>query len=469
MFSRTLLTGAAALVCVAGAAFAGEHPHTESKTVNVATYEVADGESVVKIIIKDGKPQIFLNGKEVASEQVETKNGLWRIKGADGETKARFFMRPSGEGGVNFRIGGDGGEADERVIELNRLIEGAGDAPRGVVTGRRGVLGVMLEEVDPATARQLKVDPEKSILVVGVAPESGAAEAGIKAHDIIVGIGEKPQGDLETIRAVLGEKKPGDEVKVYVLRGGEKERFAVRLKPAEGVEAPPVPEAFLREFEEASRWGRGANEEEDQARARVGVEREAPKADSDMRARVLRERERAVHERVEELKHRMHAEQDAVKERQHRIMRELKDQGELAKCLDGLREMRIEIDAETQKEIEEAMARAAEALEEIDVDIELPEIEFLRKGHGGDVLFFPEPPDAKAYGNVFRLRAPEAPRAPRAPMAPGGNAMFFSDHGGADRLARIEERLAKIEGILTGMAGGMSAKGGACNCDCCDD
>jgi hypothetical protein len=467
MFSRTLLSGAAALACLAGSAMAGEHPHTESKRVNVATYQVSDGESEVKIIIKDGKPQIFLNGKEVASEQVETKNGLWRIKGADGETKARFFMRPNEEGGLTFRVDEGEGEADERVVELNRLLERAGNEPAGVVAARRGVLGVVLEEVDPATAKQLKVDPAKSILVVGVAPESGAAEAGIKAHDIIVGIGEKPRGDLETIRAVLGEKKPGDEVQVFVLRGGEKERFEVRLKPAEGVEGV-APEAMLREFEEASRWGRGENENQDQARARVWVEREAPQAENQMRARVLRERERAVQERVEELQHRMHAEQDAQQEHQHRAMLELKKSGELAKRLDGLREMRIEIDADTQKEIEEAMARAAEALEEIEIDIELPEIEFLHKGRGGNVLFFPEPPDSEAFGKVFRFRAPEAPRAPRAPMAPGAQGFVFQD-GGGDRLARIEERLARIEGILTGMAGGMSGKGGACNCDCCDD
>jgi hypothetical protein len=480
MFSRTLITGAAALACLAGTALAADHPHgdekkttTTSSEVNVATYQVSDGEHEVRIIIKDGKPQIFLDGKPVDAEQVESRGGLWRIKGDDGETKARFFMQPRDGGGMTFRVGGDEGEEAEAK---------AGGLLREVVVGeRRPVLGVMLESVDEATAKQLKIDADGSILVVGVAPDSGAANAGIKSNDIIVGIGGKDRGDLETIRTVLGEKKPGDEVKVVVLRGGEKETFGVRLKAAEGVEAPPAPEAFLREFEEQSRWGRGAEENDNQRSGGVVRLREAPRAE--LRARELHERERAVQRRVEELQQRLHAEQEAQREHQHRLQRlhedevedehrvllELKKQDEFARRLDGLRKMRIEIDVETQKEIEEAMKRAAEALEDFEVDIDLPEIEFLGKGEGGNVLFLPEPPDAEAFGKVWRFRAPEAPRAPRAPrapMAPGGQALYFGNAGGGPSLADIAERLARIEGILTGMAG----KGGGCNCDCdCND
>jgi len=472
MFTRTILTGAATIACFAGSALATAHPHgdekktTTSSEVNVATYQVSDGEHEVRIIIGDGKPQIFLDGKPVGAEQVESKGGLWRIKGKDGETKARFFMQPRDGGGMTFRVGGDEGEEEARAGAMLREM---------VVSGSRPVLGVVLESVDEATAKQLKIDPDGSILVIDVAPESGAAEAGVKPNDIIVGIGGKDHGDLDTIRAVLSEKKPGDEVKVVLLRGGEEQTLEVRLRPAGGVEAPSAPEAFLREFEEQSRWGRGADENDNERSGGVIRLREAPRAEmrarelrererAEVRGRELRERERAVKERVAELEKHIVAQQDSQAEQQRRMVFELQKQGELAKRLDGLRELRIEIDAETRKEIEEAMARAGEALRDIEVDFELPEIEFLGEGEGGSVLFLPEPPDAEAFGKVFRFRAPEAPRAPRAPRAPGGNAMFFGDAGGGPDLSDIAERLARIEGILTGMAGNRAG----CNCDCND-
>lgn len=491
MLMKSMLAGGAALAFLAGAAVASDQPAAGAKsenTVQLATYRVSDGDQEVRIIIKDGVPEIYLNGKRVDPKQIDTANGLWRIRGEDGATKARFFMAPRDGGQFTFHLDDDG--ADERVVELNELLARTPqppDAPRAVAGSRRPVLGVTLESVDEATARQLKVDPEKSILVVGVAEGSGAAEAGIKAHDIIVAIGDREQGDLETIRAVLAEKQAGDEVKVVVLREGEKKSAVVRLRALEGVEAPAAPEAILREFEEASRWGRGADEQSQgqgqghgQVRARARV---APEAD--LRDRVLRERERSavVQERVQEMERRIRTEHEAQARNQEdmhrRMVIEQDKQHELAQRLDGLRKMRVEIDAETRKEIEEAMARAAEAMQDIDIDIELPEIEILGHGEGGHVLFLPSPPDAQAFGNVFRLRTPDAPpapdgprmalRAPGAPGAPGGHGgvLALQGMGGGDRLAQIEERLARIEGILTGMAGGVRA--GGCNCDCCDD
>lgn len=474
MLIKSIVTGGAALAFLAGGAVASAQSGVGGKsenTVQVATYRVSDGDQEVRIIIKDGRPEIYLNGKRVDPKQVESKDGLWRIRGQDGQTRARFFMAPREGGNMTLRFEGD----DERVVELNRLLERAPqapDAPRAVVQ-RRPILGVTLESLDEAVASQLKVDADRSILVVGVAPGSGAEEAGIQAQDIIVGIADKDRGDLETIRAALADKQAGDEVKVVVLRAGDKKTAVVRLKPVEGVVASPVPEAFMREFEEASRWGRGV-EGEPEARARVRVG-EAPQAD--IRERVLRERERTatVRQRVDELQRRMHEKQQVQHEQQadqhRRMVIELDKHRDLARNLDGLRKMHVEIDAETRKQIEEAMTRAAEAMEEIEIDFELPEIEILGEGKGGRVLFLPEPPNAEAFGHAFRFRAaPRAPDAPRAPRAAGraGQAMFYTD-AGADRLARIEERLARIEGILTGMAGGMGAKGRSCDCDCCDN
>lgn len=61
-------------------------------------------------------------------------------------------------------------------------------------------------------------------------PGSGAAEAGMKKGDIIVGVEDQPVGDINDLRAFLFCKRPGDKVKVTVRRGDRKLELEVELR-----------------------------------------------------------------------------------------------------------------------------------------------------------------------------------------------------------------------------------------------
>jgi len=85
-------------------------------------------------------------------------------------------------------------------------------------------------------------DPERAFLGVssGPAPEGGAeiggvvdggpaARAGMRPGDTIVEIGDQPVRDPEDVSGVVNARRPGDEVRVVVERGGERRTLTVTL------------------------------------------------------------------------------------------------------------------------------------------------------------------------------------------------------------------------------------------------
>lgn len=63
----------------------------------------------------------------------------------------------------------------------------------------------------------------------GVSPGGPAEKAGFKAGDIVVDFGGKPVKDIYDYTDALNSFKPGDEVKVVVLRGGQRLTLTVTL------------------------------------------------------------------------------------------------------------------------------------------------------------------------------------------------------------------------------------------------
>ena len=76
---------------------------------------------------------------------------------------------------------------------------------------------------------------EDGIHVAGISPDSGAAEAGIQADDIIVAINDESLvGDdrpVEVLHGVLADVEPGDGVRLLLLREGEELDLDVTTTP----------------------------------------------------------------------------------------------------------------------------------------------------------------------------------------------------------------------------------------------
>jgi S1-C subfamily serine protease len=60
----------------------------------------------------------------------------------------------------------------------------------------------------------------KGVRLAGVADDSPAARAGLRVGDVIVGFAESKIQNIEDLAAALRNRKPGDDVSITVLRGG---------------------------------------------------------------------------------------------------------------------------------------------------------------------------------------------------------------------------------------------------------
>jgi S1-C subfamily serine protease len=125
-----------------------------------------------------------------------------------------------------------------RVIGVNSQIRtGGGNANTGVG------FAVPVDEIKRSLpALEKGEDPERAFLGVSSAPapdggaevgdvvaDSPASRAGIRQGDTIVEFADQPVRDPDDVSAVVNARRPGDEVRVVVERGGERRTLTVTL------------------------------------------------------------------------------------------------------------------------------------------------------------------------------------------------------------------------------------------------
>ena len=104
----------------------------------------------------------------------------------------------------------------------------------------RGYLGMyMAGEVDQTMAKALGLDNERGIIVGRVEDDSPADEAGLEAKDVIVSLNENKIRDWNSFRTSIAVFKPGDEITLGIIRGGDTMELVVTLgeRPGESMAA----------------------------------------------------------------------------------------------------------------------------------------------------------------------------------------------------------------------------------------
>ncbi len=99
---------------------------------------------------------------------------------------------------------------------------------------QRGVLGVMIRNVDGNLAREKGLDITQGAYVDSLLENSAAGVAGIKPGDVIVSINETPVTNSSSLQELIARHRPGDVVKVKVNRKGTIKTFDVRLTSRSG-------------------------------------------------------------------------------------------------------------------------------------------------------------------------------------------------------------------------------------------
>ncbi|MCY1720855.1 Do family serine endopeptidase [Prolixibacteraceae bacterium Z1-6] len=99
---------------------------------------------------------------------------------------------------------------------------------------QRALLGVNIGDVNAELAEKLKLDKVEGVYVGGVAENSAAKEAGIKEGDVIIYVEDEKTKTSAELQEKISQYRPGDDVKVVVLRNNEKKQFTVTLRNRHG-------------------------------------------------------------------------------------------------------------------------------------------------------------------------------------------------------------------------------------------
>jgi serine protease Do len=134
-----------------------------------------------------------------------------------------IYSRTGGNQGIGFAI-----PSDLAHDVMTSLIKD------GKVT--RGYLGVMIQDVTPALAKEFKLKDAAGALIGDVVPKGPADKAGLKQADVVLEFNGKKVPDSRRLRLMVGTVKPGTTVPVKILREGSTKSLEVTVQQQPGTE-----------------------------------------------------------------------------------------------------------------------------------------------------------------------------------------------------------------------------------------
>jgi len=100
----------------------------------------------------------------------------------------------------------------------------------------RGFIGVIIQDITPALAKEFKLKEATGALVGEVKPDGPADKAGFKREDVVIEFNGKPVTDSRQFRLLVAQVKPGKTVSAKVLRDGATKTLQVTPKELSGNE-----------------------------------------------------------------------------------------------------------------------------------------------------------------------------------------------------------------------------------------
>jgi serine protease Do len=134
-----------------------------------------------------------------------------------------IFSRSGGNQGIGFAVPSDlARNVMDSLISYGRVA--------------RGYLGVMIQDVTPALAKEFKLKDASGALIGDVVPKGPADKAGLKDGDVVLEYNGKNVVDSRRLRLAAGETKPGTTVPVKILRNGESKTLEITVQQVPGSE-----------------------------------------------------------------------------------------------------------------------------------------------------------------------------------------------------------------------------------------
>ncbi len=99
---------------------------------------------------------------------------------------------------------------------------------------QRALLGVTIADVTPDIQKQLSLSSLEGVAVMGVADGGAAKEAGIEVDDVILSVDGEAVNSVPELQERIGRRRPGDTVKIGLIRKGETKQIDVVLRNVRG-------------------------------------------------------------------------------------------------------------------------------------------------------------------------------------------------------------------------------------------
>lgn len=99
---------------------------------------------------------------------------------------------------------------------------------------QRALLGVNIGDVNAEIAKELGLEKVEGVYVGGVTENGAAREAGIKEKDVIIEVGGVTTKTAAELQEKISQYRPGDKVKIIVIRNKERKPFTVTLRNKHG-------------------------------------------------------------------------------------------------------------------------------------------------------------------------------------------------------------------------------------------
>ncbi|UOG93127.1 MAG: Do family serine endopeptidase [Candidatus Thiothrix sulfatifontis] len=96
----------------------------------------------------------------------------------------------------------------------------------------RGQLGVEVQDIDTAMARDFGIKPNEGAIINQVLVGSPAEKAGVEAGDIVVKMNNKNVQGAVDVKNIIGDLRVGTEVNMTLLRAGRPRNITVIIEPS---------------------------------------------------------------------------------------------------------------------------------------------------------------------------------------------------------------------------------------------